>query len=138
MKEKDAMTPEFEILTLDFPSFYVKDYALAIAFYTQVFGAPETNEPRIKGWKLGDTWLTLFPSQDLGHDPDANPHNSEFAIRVATREQVDILYGKLLEAGATSCMEPEDTEMYDPMRFCCVDDPVGIRIDVYCPIPNSQ
>ena len=31
-------------------------------------------------------------------------------------------------------MEPEDTCMYEPMRFCCVDDPVGIRIDVYCPI----
>jgi hypothetical protein len=26
---------------------------------------------------------------------------------------------------------PEDTEMYEPMRFCCVDDPFGVRIDVY-------
>ena len=129
---------DFEVLGLAYPSFYIKDYDVAVAFYTEVFGPPETNEPRIKGWRLGDTWLTLFPSEDLGHDPAGNPRNCEFAIRVAEQEHVDALYARLLEAGATSCMAPEDTEMYDPMRFCCVDDPVGIRIDVYCPIKTSS
>jgi uncharacterized glyoxalase superfamily protein PhnB len=131
------MNDKIDVISLNYPSFYVKDYETAIAFYTQVFGPPQSDKPRIKGWKLGDTWLTLFPSTDMGHDPEANPRNAEFAIQVATPEQVDALYHALLEAGAKVCMEPKDTEMYDPMRFCCVDDPVGIRIDVYCPIPAA-
>lgn len=132
------MNENLTVVSLKFPSFYIRDYGTAIAFYTQVFGPPQSDEPRIKGWKLGDTWLTLFPSEDLGHDPDANPRNAEFAIQVAAPEQVDMLYQALLEVGATDCMKPEDTHMYEPMRFCCVDDPVGIRIDVFCPIPDSD
>ncbi len=30
-------------------------------------------------------------------------------------------------------MPPDDTKIYEPMRFACVDDPFGVRIDVYCP-----
>ena len=132
------MSHGFSILALNYPSFYVRDYDTAIAFYTRVFGPPELDEPRLKGWKLGDTWLTIFPSKDLGHDPDSNPVNAEFAIQVAAPEQVDALYIAMLEAGAKKCMEPEDTWMYEDMRFCCVDDPVGIRIDVYCPAHGSS
>jgi uncharacterized glyoxalase superfamily protein PhnB len=124
----------FTIVSLKFPSFYIKDFEQAVAFYTTVFGPPETVEPRIKGWKMGDTWLTLFPAEDMGHDPNANPRNAEFAIQVAEPEQVDVVYNALLEAGAKKCMEPKDTWMYDEMRYCCVDDPFGIRIDVYCPL----
>lgn len=131
------MNTEISIVSLNFPSFYIKDYDTAVAFYSRVFGPPQSDAPRIKGWKLGDTWLTLFPSEDMGHDPDGNPRNAEFAIQVAAPAQVDVLYNALLDAGAKTCMEPKDTEMYDPMRFCCVDDPVGIRVDVYCPIPGS-
>lgn len=131
------MHGDFTVVSLRFPSFYVKDYDAAVNFYTRVFGPAQNDDPRIKGWRLGDTWLTLFPAEDLGHDPDANPRNAEFAIQVAATEQVDVLYRALLEAGARTCMAPEDTRMYESMRFCCVDDPVGIRIDVYCPIPGS-
>jgi hypothetical protein len=28
--------------------------------------------------------------------------------------------------------------MYEPMRFACVDDPFGVRIDVYCPIEMGE
>ncbi|HLF90483.1 MAG TPA: VOC family protein [Anaerolineales bacterium] len=128
------MNNNFTILSLKFPSFYLKDYDAAIAFYTKVFGPPENDEPRIKGWKMGDTWLTFFPAEDMGTDPSGNPRNAEFAIQVATPGQVDVLYNALLEAGAKSCRAPEDTRMYDQMRFCCVDDPFGIRVDVYCPL----
>jgi hypothetical protein len=37
-----------------------------------------------------------------------------------------------MAAGARPCMAPRDTSMYEPMRFGCVDDPFGVRIDVYC------
>ena len=128
------MSKNFTITGLRFPSFYLKDFEEAVAFYTRVFGPPELVEPRIKGWKMGDTWLTFFPAEDMGTDPNGNPRNAEFAIQVAKPEQVDVLYNLLLEAGATTCRPPEDTQMYDPMRYCCVDDPFGIRIDVYSPI----
>ena len=81
---------------------------------------------------MGDTWLTLFPAADLGHNPEGNPQNAEFAIEVNRVEDVDRLFAALIEAGATGLMKPEDTRMYESMRFCAVDDPVGIRIDVYC------
>ena len=68
-----TVNDKIDVISLNFPSFYVKDYETAIAFYTRVFGPPQSDRPRIKGWKLGDTWLTLFPSEDMGHDPDANP-----------------------------------------------------------------
>jgi uncharacterized glyoxalase superfamily protein PhnB len=128
------MSETFQITGLHFPSFYFKDFDAAIAFYTRVFGPPENDEPRIKGWRMGDTWLTFFPSEDLGTDPDGNPRNAEFAIQVAAPEQVDVLYQALIEAGAKSCMQPKNTRMYDSMRYCAVDDPFGIRVDVYCPL----
>jgi len=128
------MSNKFQVTGLRFPSFYLKDFDEAVAFYSQVFGPPESVEPRIKGWKLGDTWLTLFPAEDMGTDPDGNPRNAEFAVQVAAPEQVDVLYNAFIEAGAKPCHPPEDTEMYDKMRFSCVDDPFGIRVDVYCPL----
>ena len=115
---------------LRFPSFYIKEYQKAVDFYTAVLGAPQTDAETIKGWQIGDSWLTLFPTGFEGHGEDANPRNAEFAIEVGAAEEVDRLYEAMLSAGATKCMVPEDTEMYVPMRFCCVDDPVGIRVDV--------
>jgi uncharacterized glyoxalase superfamily protein PhnB len=132
------MNKKFNIVGLGFPSFYLKDYEDAVAFYTKVLGPPKNDVPRINGWKLGETWLTLFPAEDMGTHKDSNPRNTEFAIRVEAPEQVDVLYQAFLDAGAKKCMPPEDTRMYDPMRFCCVDDPFNIRIDIYCPIPEAQ
>ncbi len=34
-------------------------------------------------------------------------------------------------------MSPADTKMYEPMRFACVDDPFGVRIDVYFPFEKD-
>lgn len=125
---------DYEIRGLRFPSFYVKDYDAAVAFYTKIFGESEYVESHLKGWRLGDSWLTLFPAAE-GIVPvkGENPRNAEFAIQVAAPEQVDALHAALLAAGATECMAPEDTWMYEDMRFSAVDDPFGIRLDVFCP-----
>lgn len=125
------MKEPFGVIGLRYPSFYLRDFNKAVAFYSAVFGPPDADEETIKGWRLGDTWLTLFPAIGNTSVLDRNPRNAEFAIQVESPAQVDALYETLLRAGATSCMKPEDTEMYEPMRFCCVDDPVGIRVDVY-------
>ena len=64
-------------------------------------------------------------------------HHAEFAVQVSTSPEVDVLHKKLLSAGATEVMPPHDTTMYEPMRFSCVDEVFGVRIDVYCPLINA-
>ncbi len=51
---------------------------------------------------------------------------------MAAPDEVDALFNKMVAAGAAVCRAPKDTWMYERMRFCAVDDPVGVRIDVYC------
>ena len=133
------MNSEFNIVDLNYFSLYIKDYDKAVDFYTSVFGEAETitEDESLHGWKMGRTWLTIFPSK-IGVDPDNNPRNAEFAIQVSSPEEVDVLYAKLVEAGAEAGWEPKDTWMYEPMRFCYVDDPFGIRIDIICPLPDNQ
>ena len=132
MKLADKSKP-FKIVDLNFVSLYLLNLDDAVAFYTKIFGPPDWHyekDPHY-GWKMGATWLTLFPSK-IGTVPESNPRNAEFAIQVAEPTEVDRLYEALLAAGAKTCMVPEDTEMYVPMRFCCVDDPFDVRLDVYC------
>ncbi len=132
------MPETFEIVSLNYVSIYVKDLSEALAFYGGVFGPPTYREDdgRINGFKMGDTWLTVF-SSDQGTVPGKNPRNTEFAIHVKTPAQVDVLHTALVAAGATDIWKPEDTTMYQPMRFAAVDDPFGVRIDIYCPLPES-
>lgn len=125
----------YGVVTLGYVSLYFKDLQPAITFYSQVFGAPASvdEQMQIYGWRLGATWLTLLASKAAPY-PESNPRNSEFAIQVSAVAAVDSLYQALLTAGAKSCMAPADTRMYEAMRFACVDDPFGVRIDIYCPI----
>lgn len=125
----------FHIVGLAYVSLYYRDFDEAVSFYTRAFGSPlAVDDPGvIRGWHLGSTWLTLFPSKG-GTRPDANPCNAEFAIHVSTPEEVDVLLQVLIDAGATPGWAAEDSRMYDAMRFGYVDDPFGVRIDVYCPL----
>jgi uncharacterized glyoxalase superfamily protein PhnB len=132
-------TRRYHVIDLNYVSLYVNDFEAAIAFYTRLFGQPESvnSNETTYGWRMGSTWLTVFTGK-AGPQPNNNPRNTEFAIQVAEPGEVDLLYQALVEAGARSFMAPEDTTMYEPMRFCCVDDPFGVRIDVYCPLAGHQ
>lgn len=123
----------FEIAGLAYVTLYIESYDAAVAFYTRVFGEPACKQVPFNGWAMGETWMTVFPSKE-GNAPGKNPRNMEFAIRVKSPEQVDVLHARLVDCGAKNAWAPEDTEMYDRMRFACVDDPFGVRIDVYCPL----
>ena len=127
--------PSFRIVNLNYVSLYFQALADAVNFYTRIFGPPESVDQKQEtyGWRMGSTWLTLLPSRAPGLDPQSNPRNTEFAVQVSAAEEVDQLYEALINAGARACMPPADTAMYEPMRFCCVDDPFGVRIDVYYP-----
>lgn len=130
-----ANPPPVRIIGLGYVSVYVADVPAAVAYYTRVFGPQAAEDARkaFVGWRMGTTWLTVFPSR-AGTDPAGNPRNAEFAVQVATPAEVDRLHTMLIEAGARTVMAPADTVMYESMRYCCVDDPFGMRIDVYCPL----
>ena len=127
----------YRIVGLNYVSLYIYDFQKAVDFYSRVFGAPEDEDPMQYGWRMGSTWLTVFAS-GAGTSRDANPRNTEFAIQVSAPAEVDLLYAALIDAGASTCMAPRDTTMYEPMRFGCVDDPFGVRIDVYCPVGKPR
>ncbi len=133
------MPHDVTIVDLNYFTIYVKDFGAAVAFYSTVFGKPEYSEDdgRILGWPMGQTYLTLMTS-DQGPERDKNPRNAEFAIQVAQPEEVDRLHQTLVEAGATDFWDARDTVMYVPMRYAVVDDPFGVRIDIYCPLPGAE
>ena len=122
-----------EIVGLNYVSLYIKDFEKAIEYYSQIFGPPTYVEGKTYGWPMGSTWLTLFPSK-FSSNKNTNPCNPEFAIQVNTPKAVDKLYKKFLAAGAQSYSSSDDNEMYEPMKYVCIDDPFGVRVDIYCPL----
>lgn len=121
-----------------YPSFYVADIDAAVEFYARLLGRPETGEGvDFRGFPIGADRLTLFPARHGPH-PDTGPRNAEFAIRVREPADVDVVHQKFVDLGARTVTAPRDTWMYRRMRFCCVDDPFGIRVDVFCPLPDGE
>ena len=87
--------PRFDVFGVRGATLYYEDYTGAVAFYTRVFGPPAYREGEFTaGWRLGDTWLTLFPADD------GAPVNAEVPLYCTTRAAVDSLYAALIEAGA--------------------------------------
>ena len=129
------MIPKPNITGLHFVSLYFPDVQSAREFYTKAIGEPafSDSETSTYGWDLQSSWLTFLPAS-AGTKPSALPRNTEFGLCVATPEDVDLLVQRFVLAGAREHMKPHDTTMYIPMRFACVDDPFGVRIDIYCPL----
>ncbi len=125
------------ILDMNFFSVYVDDHRAALDFYKKIFGPPESRQGDIRGWKMGATWFTLLPGSE-GNAPGRNPRNCEIALQVASPEEVDRLYAAFIDAGANEGWKPENTEMYVPMRYSYVDDPYGVRFDIYCQIEKGE
>jgi hypothetical protein len=103
---------------------YYQEYAAALDFYRAALGPPNYIEgEHTHGWKVGQTWLTLFPAKK------GNPTNVEVGFYVETPEEVDRLYRALIEAGAQG-EPPIDTLMYTPVRMCILTDPFGVSLSV--------
>lgn len=124
----------FDIVGLNYVSLYPADHEEALEYYASVFGPLDVEDTMrgVWGWQMGSTWLTVFPGS-AGTNPDGTTSNVEFAIQVATPEEVDRLYGAFMEVGVKGSSAPRNTEMYEPMRIGYVDDLFGVRIDIYCP-----
>lgn len=124
------------VVDLNYVSLYIHRFDEAVAFYSRVFGPPAYVESELRGWNMGATWLTVFRGAD-GPGGNADPRNIEFAVQVASPAEVDRLVARLVDAGARVFSAPRDTRMYEPMRFACVDDPFGVRVDVYCTLSTG-
>lgn len=98
---------------------YFEEYEAAVDYYTNVLGPPSYVEGEYtKGWRLGEAWLTLFPSES------GNPQNVEIHILMKTPQDAESLQKAFIASGGTG-EAPSDQLMYEPLRFCPVKDPFG-------------
>lgn len=106
---------------------YYQDYQKALDFYTQVLGPPNYVEgENTHGWKIGNSWLTLFPSKE------GNPKNVETPFYMKTTDAVSEFIETFVAAGGELLQEPVDELMYEPVRFAVVADPFGVVFIVLC------
>jgi len=101
---------------------YYQKYEAAVGYYTRVLGPPAYVEgSHTRGWKIGNVWLTLFPSGS------GTPQNAEIHFLVNTPAEADRLREAFVEAGGEG-EPPSDELMYEPIRYCHVKDPFGTEI----------
>ena len=107
---------------------YFEEYESAVSYYSQVLGQPAYVEGEgTRGWRLGNTWLTLL-KVTMG-----NPQNIELNIVMETPKEADRLQAAFIAAGGQG-EAPSDELMYEPVRFCAVQDPFGTQILIICPL----
>lgn len=107
---------------------FFEDYEAAVTYYTRVLGEPAYVEGTgTRGWQLGNTWLTLLKGK-VG-----NPQNIEINIVMQTPAEADRLQAEFIAAGGKG-EEPSDELMYEPVRFCSVQDPFGTHILIISPL----
>jgi catechol 2,3-dioxygenase-like lactoylglutathione lyase family enzyme len=117
--------PRFRISSTGGAVIFVGDLEAAVAYYRAVFGEPAYVEgDTTNGWRLGDSWLTVFPARDGGS------RNTEIQILVDTPSEAERLQAAFIAAGGSGS-EPSDQLMYEPIRSCPVTDPFGTDILVY-------
>lgn len=118
--------PRYDILGIQGATLFYEDYAAALSFYEGVFGPPNYKQGEFThGWRLGNSWLTIFPSKD------GSPRNIEVPFYCPTRKGVDALYEAMLAAGAKG-EEPSEGLMYKPVYMSVVTDPFGVDLTLVC------
>lgn len=107
---------------------YYQDYEAAADYFQQALGPPAYVEgENTKGWRVGDTWLTLL------RGADGNPRNVEVMIVVQNQGEADRLQRTFIEAGGSGPY-PVDTLMYELVHVCPVTDPFGTNFMIYSPL----
>lgn len=131
-REKFFINPapgsRFEFRGLYGTTLYFGDYEATVDYYTRVLGPPAYEEGQgTRGWRLGNTWLTLLKGES------GNPKNIELNIVMQTAQEADRLHAAFIEAGGVG-EPPSDKLMYEPVRFCPLQDPFGTNILIICPL----
>jgi uncharacterized glyoxalase superfamily protein PhnB len=123
---KPQPEPKFDYVGLNGIALFFKDYPAALEYYTQVLGPPVYVEGEFTtGWRIGNSWLTLFPSKD------GSPKNVEVSFVMNTPAEAERLQRAFIEAGGTGT-DPSNELMYAPVCMCPVTDPFGTQIIVIC------
>jgi uncharacterized glyoxalase superfamily protein PhnB len=127
---------------LDVIGVIVSDMQAAIDFY-QRLGLEFPDDPDPEGHGHVETTLpeglrfTLDTEQSVrSFDPDWSPpaggHRMAVAFRCESPEDVDRVYGDLVDAGAGSHKEPWDA--FWGQRYAQVKDPDGNVVDLFAPL----
>jgi len=104
---------------------FFEEFDDAVDYYSQVLGSPAYSEGEFtRGWRLGDTWLTLLKGRG------GSPGNVEVSILMESSAEAERLQFAFIEAGRIG-PDPSDQLMYDPVRSCPVSDPFGTQIMIY-------
>lgn len=145
MATKTKMQPTNSYLT-------VRGAADAIAFYQKAFGAKETARmPAQDGKRVMHAELTFnggivmlsdeFPEYGEAAGAPLAPSKDKPAavattIHYAKPAEVDAIFGRAVEAGCKSTMEPNDT--FWEARFAMLVDPFGHRWMLNAPLPKKK
>lgn len=130
------MTPR-----LDAFGIIVSDMARSLAFYRRLgleFPEGSENEGHAEAQLPGGIRY-MVDTEDLirSFEPEWKRGESHGgAFRCETPEEVDQVYAELVEAGATAHKEPWDA--FWGQRYAQLNDPDGIIIDLYAPLPGQQ
>ena len=109
---------------------FFQTYDAAAEYYETVLGQPAYVEGAgTKGWKLGQVWLTLL------HGKSGNPQNVEVTIHLDSPEEAERLQQAFIDAGGTGA-SPSDELMYEPIRYCPVQDPFGTDLLIIAPLAS--
>ena len=129
---------------LDAFGIVVSDMERALVFYRRLgLDVPEgaENEGHVEAQLGGgvrymlDTEETVRSFDPEWQRPDRG-HMHGGAFRCESPNELDRVYGELLDAGGTAHKEPWDA--FWGQRYAQVRDPDGTVIDLYAPLPGSQ
>jgi catechol 2,3-dioxygenase-like lactoylglutathione lyase family enzyme len=128
---------------LDFFGIVVSDMARSVAFYRRLgldFPEGAENEGHVEAPLPGGMRYALDTEQVIrSFDPDwkrpSDGYAAGGAFRCDSPEEVDRVYGELLQSGASPHREPWDA--FWGMRYAQLKDPDGTVIDLYALLPDS-
>jgi len=132
------MTPQ-----LDFFGIVVSDMGRPVALYRRLrldFPEGAENEQHVQAPLPGGMRYALDTEDVIrAFDPDwqrpTDGHAAGGAFRCDSPQEVDRVYGELLEAGATPHKEPWDA--FWGQRYAQLEDPDGTVVDLYAPLPEA-
>lgn len=123
---------KFKFVGIHGATLFFEDYQAAIQYYQAVLGPPAYVEGGgTRGWRVGNTWLTLLQGEA------GSPENVEVHIITQDPLEAERLQRSFIEAGGTG-PTPSDELMYEPIRYCPVNDPFGTSLLIYSLISGGD
>lgn len=120
----------------------VSDYAACVAFYRDVMGLetrldiPDTYAEFTSGPAVLGIYKDSLMAEALGSDTATAPGGEDAVVIAFEVDNVDRVYGELIEKGATGVTEPHDESAWY-LRVAHVRDPDLNLIEINMPLPQG-